>query len=728
MSKKPFIFVDKALEWLNIPSVRRKKFLFHLGIVFLAAIAILVIEQRSFSPILIEGKAAPETIRSPKAISFVDEAKTNELRQAEMTRIQPVYALREQKPEEDMLERFDRNFEALTRFYDEFLALPPTQSPQALIDAYTEGDFFLEEEKLLQLKNLKPGQLERLRTAARYILSTFSQVPIAKTNIEKIQNDAYKHVESLPETVLLKSFLASIVRSSITTNAEEQVEQTRKKREAAASAVQPVKRSFYKGQKIIEEGTIVTAEDEYLIGKICEQIQKNKVLSIFGYSILTALLLAMLLVFLRLENKSILADPEQYKLIGTLLLLSLALSKIVFTFTSGSDKDFMAVLLSPLPSVALLLSILLEGAVVIFNILIIGIMLLVIAETNVRLIMVTVIGAIAGALAWRFANRGTDMRNLVGAAGVKIGLVNAVGVLAFIFLDGENFSLMEMGQVALYVSYGFFNGILSGIVANGVLPYMERFFSLATTTRLYELADLSHPLLKKLAEEAPGTYQHSVATAVLAEAAAVAVDADPLLTKIGAYFHDIGKIRRPMYFAENLAEGENKHDAVNPFMSSLILIGHIRDSLDLGREYNLPERVLGIMSQHHGTTLISYFYEEAKKKDGEELVSKERFRYPGPKPQTKEAAILMLADSVEAASRTLSQHTHSKIEALVNKIVEHKLNDENQLDESNLTLKDIETIEQVFVKSLFSMYHGRIDYPGKLSNAEKEPVADESSN
>lgn len=728
MSKKPFLFVDKALEWLNIPSVRRKKFLFHLAIVFLASIAILVIEQRSFSPILIEGKAAPETIRSPKAISFVDEAKTNELRQAEMTRIQPVYALREQKPEEDMLERFDRNFEALTKFYDEFLALPPTQSPQGLIDAYTEGDFFLEEEKLLQLKNLKPGQIERLRTAARYILSTFAQVPIAKTNIEKIQNDAYKHVESLPETVLLKSFLASIVRSSITTNAEEQVDQTRKKREAAANAVQPVKRSFYKGQKIIEEGTIVTAEDEYLIGKICEQIKKNKVLSIFGYSILTALLLALLLVFLRLENKSILADPEQYKLIGTLLLLSLALSKIVFTFTTGSDKDFMAVLLSPLPSVALLLSILLEGAVVIFNILIIGIMLLVIAETNVRLIMVTVIGAFAGALAWRSANRGTDMRNLVGAAGVKIGLVNAVGVLAFIFLDGENFLLMEMGQIALYVSYGFFNGILSGIVANGVLPYMERFFSLATTTRLYELADLSHPLLKKLAEEAPGTYQHSVATAVLAEAAAVAVDADPLLTKIGAYFHDIGKIRRPMYFAENLAEGENKHDAVNPFMSSLILIGHIRDSLDLGREYNLPERVLGIMSQHHGTTLISYFYEEAKKKDGEELVSKERFRYPGPKPQTKEAAILMLADSVEAASRTLSQHTHSKIEALVNKIIEHKLTDENQLDESNLTLKDIETIEQVFVKSLFSMYHGRIDYPGKLSNAEKEPVADESAN
>jgi membrane-associated HD superfamily phosphohydrolase len=180
-----------------------------------------------------------------------------------------------------------------------------------------------------------------------------------------------------------------------------------------------------------------------------------------------------------------------------------------------------------------------------------------------------------------------------------------------------------------------------------------------------------------------------------------------------------------MYFSENQSD-ENRHDQVTPYMSSLILIGHIRDGLDLGREYGLPERVLSIMSQHHGTTLISYFYEEAKKnKEGEE-VNEERFRYPGPKPQTKEAAIIMLADSVEAAARTLPQHTHSKIEGLVQKIIEHKLNDENQLDESDLTLKDIEKIEQIFVRTLTSMYHGRIDYPGKLSNQQKG-VADGSS-
>lgn len=726
MDNKFFPLVNKMLEWLHIPIGKQKKFLVHLILFMVATVTVMVVEPRSFSAILIEGKPAPETIRSPKAISFVDDAKTNELRQVEMARIQPVYKPITPPPEEDMLGKFDRQFDNLAKFYEEFVALPPTEAPQNLIASYFNGDMLMEEEKLVQLRNLRAGQFERLRSASRYILSTLSQIPIANTNIEKIQGDAYKHVESYPESALFKSLMASIVRSSIMTNSEEQIELTRQRKEAAAQSIQPVKRSFQKGQKIIEEGMIVTADDEYVIRKISEQIKKNHILSVLGYFLMTALIMVLSLVFLRLEDRSLLADAEQYKLIGVLFIVCLLLAKISYSFSTGSDKEFLMILFSPLPSVALLMSMLLEGPVVIFHIPIIGIMMLLSVETGSRYVIVSMLAAIAGALAWRAANRGSDVRNLVGAAGVKIGLANALGVLCFILLDGDGFSLMNFEQIAIYIGFGFVNGILSGIVANGVLPYMERFFSLATTSRLYELADLSHPLLRKLAEEAPGTYQHSIAVATLAEAAAVAIDADPLLTKISSYFHDIGKIKRPMYFAENLAAGENKHDSVTPFMSSLILMGHIRDTLDLGREYNLPERVLGIMSQHHGTTLISYFYEEAKKKEGDE-VSKERFRYPGPKPQTKEAAILMLADSVEAASRTLPQHTHSKVETLVNKIVEHKSKDENQLDESDLTLKDIEKIEQVFVKAIISMYHGRVDYPGKLSNAEKEEPANAGS-
>jgi putative nucleotidyltransferase with HDIG domain len=389
------------------------------------------------------------------------------------------------------------------------------------------------------------------------------------------------------------------------------------------------------------------------------------------------------------------------------------------------DKPYLAILLTPLPTVALLMTMLLDSTIALFHVVLLGLLMFVIGESNVRFVVVSLFGAIAGILAWRSATRASDVRNLIGSSGLKIGISSSIALMAFLLLDSESFSTMDFEQILMVAGFGLLNGVFSGILANGVLPYMESMFSLATSSRLLELADLSQPLLKKLADEAPGSYQHSVAVATLAEAAANGINADPLLTKIGAYFHDIGKLKRPMYFSENQSD-ENRHDQVTPYMSSLILIGHIRDGLDLGREYGLPERVLSIMSQHHGTTLISYFYEEAKKnKEGEE-VNEERFRYPGPKPQTKEAAIIMLADSVEAAARTLPQHTHSKIEGLVQKIIEHKLNDENQLDESDLTLKDIEKIEQIFVRTLTSMYHGRIDYPGKLSNQQKG-VADGSS-
>ncbi|MBI3037571.1 HDIG domain-containing protein, partial [bacterium] len=265
---------------------------------------------------------------------------------------------------------------------------------------------------------------------------------------------------------------------------------------------------------------------------------------------------------------------------------------------------------------------------------------------------------------------------------------------------------------------GFGNGIISGILTNGVLPYLETFFALATSSKLLELTDLSQPILKRLAEEAPGTHHHSLMVGTLAEAASKEISGDVLLTKIGAYYHDIGKLKRPLYFAENQSD-RNQHDQLTPYMSSLILVGHIRDGLELAKEYSLPDQVTPFISQHHGTTLISYFYQQAKSDTDGQEVSEDRFRYPGPKPQTKETAIVMLADSIEAAVRTLPQHTRGSIEGLVKKIIENKFNDENQLDESDLTLKDIEKIEQTFIRVLTSMYHGRVDYPGKLSNQPK---------
>ena len=385
--------------------------------------------------------------------------------------------------------------------------------------------------------------------------------------------------------------------------------------------------------------------------------------------------MAVSLAYLKMAASNILKEQEQFRLLAGLLLAAVLMGKLVYSFGSSLDRPNLAILLTPLPAIGMLTALLLDAHVALFHQLLLGILLFVVAESNARFAIVSLLGGVVGILAWRSAHKGSQMRSSIGWSGVKVGIANALGLLSLLLLDAENFATMNFRSIGEVMGCGMVNGILSGILTNGVLPYIENVFSLATTSRLLELADLSQPLLRRLASEAPGTYQHSIGVAALAESAADVVGADGLLAKIGAYFHDIGKLKRPTYFAENQTNSVNEHDRVTPYMSSLILTGHIRDGLDLGREYGLPDRVLSLITQHHGTTLISYFYEQAKtEKDGQD-VQENRFRYLGPKPQTKEAAILMLADAVEAAARTLPQHTHSRVEALVKKIIDNKVNE-----------------------------------------------------
>ncbi|NLF96777.1 MAG: HDIG domain-containing protein [Candidatus Riflebacteria bacterium] len=695
----------------------QRRFIMWLALFFALLVLILVIDPAGFTPSVTEGMPAAKTIRSPRLISFIDEAKTKELRDIERNSVQPVY---DPIPdaEENMLSQFDSFTNDLNLYFAEYKKLPASEPPQNLIASYFPGESLLDQSSLIQLRTLRPAQYENLINASRQLLLNLAQKKISQQHLESVRTEIKNSIDSYPENMQFKSIMNVLVRNAVTINVVEDEKGTRLQREAAARAVQPVVRTFQKGQKIIDEGAIVTADDFAVIKKITEQMQKNKMMSLMGNFLLALLAVVISLVYLRLEDKNVVNDSEQYKLLSVLCLTTLILAKTAHGLGVMFDQPYLSILLTPLPAVALLMTMLLDSRIALFHVFSIGLMMFVVAESNVRFVVVSMFGAMAGILAWRSVSRSSDVRNLIGSSGIKIGLANSVAVLAFLMLDSDNMPNLQVSEVLTRVGFGLLNGILSGILANGVLPYMESAFSLATNSRLLELTDLSQPLLRKLAEEAPGTYQHSIAVATMAEAAANCVNADPLLTKIASYFHDIGKIKRPSYFAENQAS-ENRHDQVTPYMSSLILIGHIRDSLDLGREYHLPERVLSIMSQHHGTTLISYFFEEAKKLKDSDEVNEERFRYPGPKPQTKEAAILMLADSVEAAARTLPQHTHSKIEGLVKRIVEHKLKDENQLDESELTLKDIEKIEQTFVRTLTSMYHGRVDYPGKLSNQPK---------
>lgn len=275
--------------------------------------------------------------------------------------------------------------------------------------------------------------------------------------------------------------------------------------------------------------------------------------------------------------------------------------------------------------------------------------------------------------------------------------------------------LGEIGRIGLAV-------VATGFLVTGLLPFVERFFGVLTDMSLLELTDLSHPLLRELARRAPSTYNHSINVGAIAEAAADAIGARGLLVRVGAYFHDIGKMINPQYFIENQAGNPNRHETLEPTMSSMVIISHVKDGADLARRYHLPEPIIDFIEQHHGTTLVEYFYGRAREKsEGRpegSAVDAEIFRYPGPPPQTKEAAVLMLADAVESAVRSLKDPAPSRIEAVVREIAERKL-DEGQFDFSNLTLRELRAIEDAMIKTLTAMYHGRIKYPERTERSEK---------
>ncbi len=257
-------------------------------------------------------------------------------------------------------------------------------------------------------------------------------------------------------------------------------------------------------------------------------------------------------------------------------------------------------------------------------------------------------------------------------------------------------------------------GLMAGFFLGGCLPFVENAFGMVTGISLLELGDINHPLLQELVRRAPGTHNHSVAVGTIAEAAAERIGANGVLARVGAYFHDIGKMLKPHYFIENQNGGFNRHSNLAPAMSTLIIIGHVKDGIDLARQHHLPEPVVELIEQHHGTTLVEYFYREATRRSNgnpdEPAVQESSFRYPGRRPQSKEAGILMLADAVESASRTLSEPTPGRIEGLVSTLVEKRL-DDGQFDESGLTLSEIAEIRDSLIKSLIGIYHGRVKYP-----------------
>jgi len=408
-------------------------------------------------------------------------------------------------------------------------------------------------------------------------------------------------------------------------------------------------------------------------------------------------------------------------IVGNLFLFKLALlvsSNIGSAFpTVAADSYYY---LFPFAAGAMMVRILLNSEVALVYCAMMAPLLGILFNSNMFVMVYALLGSIVGA----HGVRQCQDRGVIYTAGLKVMVVNLAMGLCFQTLNNSLLSVQTL-YVAVFAVVG---ALLSSMLVSAFTPLFETLFHYTTNIKLLELANLNSPLLRDLMVKAPGTYHHSVVVGNLVEAAAEAIGANPLLARVAAYYHDIGKTAKPLYFIENMHGGENRHDKLSPHMSALILISHVKEGEALAREKRLGQPIIDIIRQHHGTTLIKFFYEKAKtqaESSGQQVDAQE-FRYPGPKPQTREAGLVMLADAVEAASRTLINPTPDRIQGMVQKLINRIFSD-GQLDECELTLKNLHEIAKSFNRILCAIFHHRIDYPEavhKGTNGGKKQHAD----
>jgi putative nucleotidyltransferase with HDIG domain len=509
----------------------------------------------------------------------------------------------------------------------------------------------------------------------------------------------------------------SITNPNITFNKSE----TELRKEEAKKSVKPIYFQVKKGEMIVREGEKINLTHLWKLETEAKLKTNAPTLSMaLSMTLMIGILLSLSYIVLLKRSNIFIGDSKSLIFISVILLLMFLIALLYNTVAEEVARGFYfftaKVLLFALPITlgAILISIFQGLEVAIAFSLIISILTSIAVESRIEFFVYFLIGSLLAA----YGVRNCRERSVLIKTGMKVGLLNSIMALSILTLYGNPYSLLG----AVSVISGFLGGVLAGVIATGFLPLIEIIFGFTTDIKLLELSSLDQPILKDLMVTAPGSYHHSVMVSNMVEATAESINANPLLAKVSAYYHDIGKINKPLYFVENQIKGDNKHEKLAPSMSSLILISHVKDGVELAKQHRLGREIIDIIQQHHGTSLISYFYQKANeqtKKRGSRSspVKEEDFRYPGPKPQTKEAGLVLVADAVEAASRTLVNPTPARIQGMVQKIINNIFSD-GQLDDCELTLNDLNLIAKTFSKTLSGIFHSRIEYPEPIAKGE----------
>jgi cyclic-di-AMP phosphodiesterase PgpH len=501
------------------------------------------------------------------------------------------------------------------------------------------------------------------------------------------------------------------LRLNLTFNKNE----TEAKKTDAKEKVNPVYFQVKRGEVILRAGDRVQEEDLSKIKALKKAQERTHPLAILiGMGLLTFLISASLYQFSTQNIRKVALSQKDLLFCSTALLGIIAFLKLFQLSADILGGEFFSIpsssylYLFPIATGAMLVRIVLNSEVAIVFSLLTSYFSAALMGNQLFYFIFTFVGSVIGA--HKVAR--CEQRSILLKAGLTVGGVNMLMILSYNLISENLFRMALLSDLMM----GFLGGVIASVLVLGIAPIIETLFGYTTDIKLLELANMDHPILKDLILQAPGTYHHSIIVGSLVEAAAKSIAANPLLARVSAYYHDIGKLKKPLYFIENAGGGENRHEHLAPTMSSLILISHVKDGVEMARENRLGERIGHIILQHHGTSLISYFYQKAKEKENIEMESTNEndFRYPGPKPQTKEAGIVMLADSVEAASRALTDPTPSRIKSLVQRVTNSIFLD-GQMEECELTLKDLQKIQESFNRILTAIFHQRIDYPVSMS-------------